>query len=126
MGQQHPQRDPILLRHRLRLTIPINPLQNANTLELRTIPLYQISIIQRQPALLYQLHRRNAANHFSAGSDPENVIEGHGLFGVYALFPTGVRKECFSISVDDHSDTSRDFVRVGGDVVHAGPDSMLG
>lgn len=126
MVQQHPQRNPILLRHRLRLPIVINPLQDANTLELRTIPLHQISIIQRQAALLDQLHRRNAGNHFSARCDPENIVEGHGFFGVDTLFPTGVRKECLSISINDYGDTSRKFVRIGGDMVHAGADAILG
>lgn len=122
MVYRHPERHSVLLRHRLRVAIVVDPLQNANTLKLWTTLLQQISIIQRQPTLLDQLHRRNAVSHFSARCHPKNVVEGHGLFGVNGPSPTGMRKEFFSVSVDDYSDASGNLVRVGGDLVHAGPE----
>ena len=57
---------------------------------------------------------------------PECTYKGHGLFGIDALFPAGVRKERFTISVDNYSNASRNFVRICGDFVHEGPDAIFG
>ncbi len=65
MIQQHPQRDTILLRHRLRIPILIDPLQNPHGLELRTISLNQISIVKRQSSLLDQIASLRCRQSFS-------------------------------------------------------------
>lgn len=118
MAQQHPQRNPILLGHRLRPPIPIDAPQDPNGLELRTVPLHHIRIIQRQPSPLDQLHRRDAGNHLRARRDPEDRVD--------ALGAAGVRKERGAVSVDDHGDAAGDLAGVGRGVVHAGPDAVLG
>ena len=126
MIQQHPQRDTIPLRHRLRLPILIGPLQDTHGPELRTKPLHRIGIVEGQPSLFDQLHRRDAANHLGARCYPEDCVEGYGLFGVDAPFPAGVREKGVAISVDDDGDAAGDSVGVGSDVVHAGAIAILG
>ena len=126
MAQQHSQRNPILLFDCLGLPILANTFHDPHMLELRTVTLHKVSIVQRQFSLLNQLHGCYAGNHFRTGSDPEDTVEGHRGFGIGPPLTAGMLEKCLPGLVDDNRDTARNLVGVGCSFVHSFADAIDG
>lgn len=130
MREEHAKSDASLLWHQFASIDNLNRLQLLQnwsvSLEL-TYGVHQThwrkllhngDIVQRQLALLTQLHARNTSDHLCAGCDPEDCIASHVLVGAFTLLSRCVLEYKLALLVHGAVNDTGSAIWIFRDIVH--------